>query len=126
MLRKIVQTPRLQLADGCIEPWVDWIQRSTRIAERQAKLNGVVSWTILQKRNYWKWAGHIARCEDDRWTHALLNWIPHGNRRVGHPRKRWSDDVNEFCSNMYSSPWQLLAQSREAWAAECANFSNHH
>lgn len=42
----------------------------------------------------WKWAGHIARRTDNRWTEAVTSWWPRelGKRRRGAQKKRWKDD----------------------------------
>ncbi|CAH2263440.1 jg13904 [Pararge aegeria aegeria] len=42
----------------------------------------------------WRWAGHIARAKDGRWTEKILHWYPREDRRPrGRPRRRWSDDI---------------------------------
>ena len=118
MLRAIVRTPRLRTDTEDKEPWVDWIIRSTRAAERKASRLGIEQWVTLQKRRYWGWAGHVARMSDARWTTCLLHWIPEGRRSVGHPAKRWSDDVRLHCQLHFGQSWLLLSQSREHWAEE--------
>lgn len=45
-----------------------------------------------------KWAGHISRMHDDRWTAELLNWCSQNvKRRLGRPPKYWKDAVKEEC-----------------------------
>ena len=61
---------------------------------------GAEEWAVQQKRRYWKWAGHITRMSDDRWTVNVLNWLPAGGlRRPGHPDKRWRDDLDTFADS---------------------------
>ena len=48
----------------------------------------------------WKWAGHIARHKDNRWTKEIMNWCPIYSKR---PRQRsnmrWADDISsEHCT----------------------------
>ncbi|KAK6749854.1 hypothetical protein RB195_002081 [Necator americanus] len=39
-----------------------------------------------------RWAGHIMRRIDDRWTKRTLEWIPRGAKRSrGRPPTRWGD-----------------------------------
>ena len=39
-----------------------------------------------------RWAGHIVRRTDDRWTKRTLEWIPREVKRPrGRPPKRWAD-----------------------------------
>ncbi|CAH0402668.1 unnamed protein product [Chilo suppressalis] len=42
----------------------------------------------------WKWAGHIARMDREKWTHKVTTWQgPTNKRQRGRPREKW---VNEF------------------------------
>ncbi|CAF4764563.1 unnamed protein product [Pieris macdunnoughi] len=45
----------------------------------------------------WKWAGHIARARDKRWTLEITKWTGStGKRCIGRQRKRWTDDIVEL------------------------------
>ena len=45
----------------------------------------------ISKAKY-RWAGHIVRRTDDRWTKRTLEWIPREAKRPrGRPPKRWAD-----------------------------------
>ena len=80
-----------------LEDWVTWIVRTTAMAEKELQHVGAEDWVQQQKRQYWRWAGHVTRMTDARWTVKVLNWIPDGgSRRPGHPKKRWNDDLAEF------------------------------
>lgn len=60
----------------------------------------------------WKWAGHVARLQDRRWTREVTVWEgPHGKRRKGRPHARWDDDLKKIAG----SKWDETAQSREDW-----------
>ena len=42
----------------------------------------------------WRWAGHVCRREDGRWSRKLIDWQPRtGHRNVGRPPARWRDDI---------------------------------
>ena len=61
--------------------------------EIRAKTNikDVVKFAAKQK---WKWAGHVARLNDNRWTKRITDWQPrYGKRSRGRQAKRWRDDI---------------------------------
>ena len=33
------------------------------------------------RKKKWKWAGHVIRRNDNRWSHRITNWIPIGEKR---------------------------------------------
>ena len=71
------------------------------MAERELQKAGIEEWTKQQKRRYWKWAGHVARMTDDRWTVRVWIWNPsNGRRNQGHPKKRWQDDLEYFADHL--------------------------
>ena len=101
------------------ETWVEFIQRTTRIAESQLQKANVRDWVEEQRRRKWEWAGHTARRSDGRWATRILEWKPTtGTRRVGRPTKRWTDDLDDFLRSMWGvggGEWILLAQDRDEW-----------
>jgi hypothetical protein len=86
MIRKIVQVPRAKDEDGTLEDWVSYFRRSTHEADKMSNAAGVTDWEVEQRRRKWRWAGHVARMTDRRWTWVLLMWVPTGARRVGKPK----------------------------------------
>ena len=80
-----------------LEPWEEWIKRATSMAEEQLAKVGLEDWSNQQRRNYWRWAGHVTRRSDGRWSVSILRWTPaEGARRVGRPTKRWIDELHDF------------------------------
>ena len=67
------------------------------------KLNDRIRDTIIRQRTRvtdivqyltntkWKWAGHIARMKDNRWTIRSTEWQIKGVRSVGRPKRRWRE-----------------------------------
>ena len=76
----------------------------------------MADWVSEQKRLKWRWAGHVARRDDGRWSRRLLDWVPSaGARRVGRPSRRWEDDLRAFGRSI-GQDWEQIAQNRETWA----------
>lgn len=60
----------------------------------------------------WRWAGHLARQCDGRWTKAVTEWWSRDGRRYrGRPPARWSDDLVKVAGRQ----WLGLAQDRNKW-----------
>ena len=60
---------------------------------KRTKIIDIIEYTLKQK---WKWAGHIARLKDNRWTRRCTEWQPRrGKRSRGRPNRRWQDDITE-------------------------------
>lgn len=60
----------------------------------------------------WKWAGHVARYTDRRWTLAVTKWKgPKGTRGRGRPCTRWQDDIKAIAGDN----WIEKAKDREIW-----------
>ena len=64
------------------------------------------------KEAKWRWAGHIARRDDNRWTKRLTEWQPRtGKRRRGRQKRRWRDDLTSYLG----TTWAREAQNRSKW-----------
>lgn len=60
----------------------------------------------------WKWAGHISRYPDRRWTIEATRWKgPMGKRNVGRQLRRWADDITHVAGN----DWIKSSKDRELW-----------
>ena len=62
-----------------------------------------------------RWAGHVARMDEDRGAYRVLVGKPEGRRPLGRPRHRWVDNIRldpqeVGCGYM---DWIGLAQDRE-------------
>eukprot|EP00973_Karenia_brevis_P052500 7294647-Karenia_brevis.AAC.1 len=95
------------------------MKRTTNLAEEHFHKVSVDDWVQAQRRCKWRFAGHCARREDERWSTAAIHWEPRGGyRRGGHPERRWSDAFDAFFRNKFGSGrglWLAAAQYRETW-----------
>ena len=88
----------------------EWIRSKTKVVD--------ILGTIKCKKL--KWAGHIARMKDDRWTYQITNWRPRdGKRRQGRPSKRWRDELD---SSFGSVTWNRQASDRSIWRVHAEAF----
>ena len=59
-----------------------------------------------------RWAGHVARQQDNRWTSRLTNWLPRDHKRpLGRPRTRWDEPM----VILFGQRWKQKAQERIFW-----------
>lgn len=86
------------------------VQKIKHIKIRQlTKATDVVNHTLKLK---WKWAGHIARLQDERWTRRVTIWTgPPGKRHRGRPLTRWQDEIRSVAG----PNWIQKAQDRKQW-----------
>ena len=137
MLRMIVNTRRLastavlesaSASDSSstassfqLEPWIDFMQRATHIAEDYASRYGVKDWASVHFLRKFRLAGHMSRRTDSRWFKKVLYWIPDGaSRQRGHPHKRWTDALDDFfkaAHGMEPGEWVNLCADRNVWAS---------
>ena len=69
------------------------------------------------KSRIMRWAGNVARMDEERGVYRVLVGKPDGKRPLGRPRRRWVDnirmDIQEVgCGNV---DWIGLAQDRDSW-----------
>ena len=102
-----------------VENWIDWIKRATGIAEGILEKCRLEDWIAGQRRRLYRWAGHQARLQDNRWSSLVLAWQPtDGKRSAGHPRRRWVDRLNRFFLKEHGLDrhmWMTIAQCRDTW-----------
>ena len=60
---------------------------------KRTKIIDITKYTLKQR---WKWAGHIARMEDNGWTKRCTERHSRiGKRSRGRPSRRWQDDITK-------------------------------
>ena len=120
MLRRIVGVDRKP-----DETWVEWITRTTRHAEDHLNRAGLDDWVTAVKKKKWRWAGHLARRCDGRWSHKILAWEPSKGYRIrGRPCKRWRDELDTYFTTqgLEKDCWIMIAQDRDTWASMETDF----
>ena len=66
----------------------------------------------LAERLKWKWNGHVARMDNNRWTHKLTMWDPREDRRnVVRQRTTWADQLKRLAGDQ----WSRSAKDRVLW-----------
>ena len=89
--------------------------RTARLAEGVMKKAHIPDWVEEQRRRKWRWAGHVARRKDRRWTIRMLDWCPDwGSRAVGRPAPRWEDCFVKH-EQVLGEKWRTVAQDRDRW-----------
>ena len=75
----------------------------------KTKLNDILG---VITRSKWKWAGHVARMSDNRWTIRSTEWqVREGKRSRGRPKRRWQDDICKY----QGASWARTAKDRKRW-----------
>ena len=133
--RKIMNTYILPVVTYGAETWSTSDLQMEKIAIAQRKMErqmlGITVTLLDRKTNEWirdktrvedvsqrirlsklRWAGHVARLNDNRWTARSTAWQPRlFTRKRGRPRIRWRDDI---VSN-FGPAWHRVAQDRKVW-----------
>ena len=97
-LENLIQLSEQEL----LEPWPEFIKRTTHGAEQLAKKHNVDDWTTHYFRQKWRWAARVAKQAHDRWSWLVAGWEPQAhdrrpcNRLSSRPRTRWDDDINHY------------------------------
>ena len=64
------------------------------------------------KKQKWRWAGHVARMNDNRWTKRITDWCPYNDKgSKKRPDTRWRDEIEKNAGKTC----QRIAQDRQLW-----------
>ena len=88
-------TQRLQTTQRSMETCMLGITRRDRKHNTWVmKITGVTDIIHKVRSLKWMWAGHVARRNDNKWTSAVMNWIPRNVKRPRRrPKDRWNRDI---------------------------------
>lgn len=139
--RSLKQKTKIEILESCVTPvliygcqtWActqnerELLQKCQRKMERRIlniKLSDRVTNVELRRKTKmqdvarqawslkWKWGGHAARLQQDRWAYVTTMWDPRiGKRSRGRPRRRWSDDF----TRTLGAKWSRTARDRIKW-----------
>lgn len=91
----------------------EWRRRTNAELATLYKEIDIVKWIKLGRL---RWAGHVARMNNDELPKKLMLARPDRVRRVGRPRLRWEDCVSEDCRAILRvANWRTAAQERQTW-----------
>jgi hypothetical protein len=62
-----------------------------------------------------RWAGHVARMDENCMPRRLMYVQPEGLRKVGRPCARWRDDVGKDVRMLGLRSWWATAINQEEW-----------
>ena len=64
-----------------------------------------------------RWAGHVARMEEERGPYRFLVGKPERKRPLGRPRRRWVDNIRMDLQEVGCGyvDWGGLTQDRDVW-----------
>lgn len=62
-----------------------------------------------------RWAGHLARMQENRAPATLFRNDPGGRRGVGRPKARWVDGINQDLRAIGVRNWREAAKDRRSW-----------
>ena len=88
--------------------------KDRKSTEWNRKQSGVADIIRNLRESKHRWADHVARRLDNRWTIRVTEWIPRRNKRPrGRPRTRWCDDLIQYVGPI----WSHIAKDRRLWRA---------
>ncbi|CAM4630150.1 unnamed protein product [Leuciscus chuanchicus] len=108
---------KLAVTEHAIERRMIGVQQTDHVRNEQlramTRVDDVVDLANKAKK---RWAGHLMRRTDERWTREVTVWLPIDIKRPrGRPATRWRDLLRQDLGHN----WMRLAQDRQTWADRC-------
>ena len=108
-----------------LEPWAEWIQRTTRQAEEQLETCGIGTWTSVFRKRKWNFALKIWKMDRASWATGSLHFNASDDptlfRRVGRPLSRWTDPFDKCIKRVYGKDlgesWREVINDEASWLA---------
>ena len=111
LTKKIVH--KLQVAQRAMERKILGLKITDKIPNEEISMKTNILNIIKHITNTkWRWAGHVARMQDNRWTIRTTEWqVWKGRRPRGRPKMRWKDDIMKW----QGATWTRTAKDRKKW-----------
>jgi hypothetical protein len=109
---------KLSVTERAIERRMIGVTRLDHVTNEQLRRQTQVKDVVEEaEKAKLRWAGHLIRRDDGRWTRAVTEWWPQEvTRPLGRPPTRWSDSIRkEIGAN-----WAQIARDRREWARRCS------
>ena len=88
--------------------------KDRKSTNRIRKQSGVTDIIKNLRENKQRWAKHVARRRDSRWSFRVTEWITRGHKiSRGRPRARCCDDLLRYIG----PTWRHIAKNRKLWKA---------
>ena len=104
---------KLQVAQRAMERKILGIKITDKIPNEEISVKTNILNIIKHITNTkWRWAGHVARMQDNRWTIRTTEWqVRKGRRPRGRTKMRWKDDIMKW----QGATWTRTAKDRKKW-----------
>ncbi|MGH0153959.1 UNVERIFIED_CONTAM: hypothetical protein FKN15_055782 [Acipenser sinensis] len=108
---------KLAVTERALERRMVGVKRTDHISNELLRKTSTVKDAVNQADQAKKrWAGHVARRSDGRWTRAVTEWLPLDIKRpLGRPATRWRDSLRQDIGR----DWMGLARDQKAWQSCC-------
>lgn len=102
--RRLLKTSRRQ----------QWQQRLRNADMREkSRLKDPLQYMKVSKH---RWAGHLFRRSDDRWSLRVTEWVPRDKKRpLRRPPRRWADSFSKLFRERGLPCWMQVARNRLLW-----------
>ena len=71
-----------------------------------------------------RWLGHVSRMDQNEPARKVFEDVLEGRRKVGRPRLRWKDQVDESLRILGVTNWREKAKDRAGWRNMLYSFFN--
>ncbi|CAM4652739.1 unnamed protein product [Leuciscus chuanchicus] len=108
---------KLAVTERAIERRMIGVQQTDHVRNEQLRAMTRVDDAVdLANKAKKRWAGHLMRRTDERWTREVTVLLPIDIKRPrGRPATRWRDSLRQDLGHN----WMRLAQDRQTWADRC-------
>ncbi|KAE9420198.1 hypothetical protein Angca_005613, partial [Angiostrongylus cantonensis] len=94
----------LSVIERAVERTMLGVSRFTQVRDgnRSSDLRQRSKAVLYAKQSKIRWAGHVMRMNDNRWTRAVSDWIPRDVKRTeGRPPTRWLEFLTKSLEERY-------------------------